>query len=135
MSPFWPSTKRQGEGDRQWKMSGLNDACGLPEKFLLHGVDTIAAALLEIMSLTDGQSTKLMGKTYDLVSAHKFFPVHPLDCEHVRLGVFDVERGEPAVFGTNVLTFGATGSVAGFLRVSNAIRHLGLHSLHIPWLA
>ena len=117
------------------KMSGLNEACGLPEKFLLHGVDTIAAALLEIMSRTDGRTTNLMGKTYDLVSAYKFFPVHPSDREHVRLGVFDVDHRVPAVYGTNVLTFGATGSVAGFLRVSNAIRDLGLRSLKIPWLA
>ena len=36
---------------------------------------------------------------------------------------------------TNVLTFGATGSVAGFLRVSNAIRYLGIRALRVPWLA
>ena len=98
---FGLQQKEKVRGIDNGKMSGLNEACGLPEKFLLHGVDTIAAALLEIISQTDGKPTKLMGKTFDLVSAYKFFPVHPLDREHIRLGVYDVDRHSPAVFGTN----------------------------------
>ncbi|CAL1136347.1 unnamed protein product [Cladocopium goreaui] len=64
---------RQGDKVRvsdNFKQCGLNDSCGLPEKFVLHGVDYIA---------------------------------------------------EPRLFGLNALPFGATGSVAGFLRVSSAL--------------
>ena len=42
--------------------------------------------------------------------------------KHVQLGVVGVDNHEPAAYRTNVLTFGAPGSVAGFLRISDAIR-------------
>ena len=40
---------QQGEKVRvidNFKLCGLNDSCGLPEKFTLHGVDFIAASLI-----------------------------------------------------------------------------------------
>ena len=76
-----------------------------------------------------------MAKTFDLVSAYKHFPIHPEDREHFRIGVLDTDSSEPAVFGSNVLTFGATGSVGGFLRLSNAMWHTGINNLEIPWLS
>ncbi|CAE7589340.1 unnamed protein product [Symbiodinium natans] len=65
------------------KMCGLNLTCGLPERFTLHGVDVIAGALLEALALAEDGGVALRGITYDLVSAYKFYPLHPDDCAKV----------------------------------------------------
>ena len=117
------------------KGCSLNTTVGLCEKYNLDGIDVLAATLLLVMAQASGKPLQLRGKTFDLVSAYKHFPIHPEDREHFRIGVLDTDQSEPAVFGSNVLTFGATGSVGGFLRVSNAIWHTGVHDLEIPWLS
>ena len=116
------------------KGCSLNTTVGLTEKYNLDGIDVLAATLLVVMEKAAGTPLRLRGKTFDLVSAYKHFPIHPEDREHFRIGVLDTDAGEPAVFGSNVLTFGATGSVGSFLRVSNAIWHTGANDLGIPWL-
>ena len=117
------------------KGCSLNATIGLTEKYNLDGIDVSAATLLEVMKQAAGKPLRLRGKTFDLVSAYKHFPIHPEDREHFRIGVLDTDTLEPAVFGSNVLTFGATGSVGGFLRLSNAIWHTGVNDLGIPWLS
>ena len=117
------------------KGCSLNTTVGLCEKYHLDGIDVLAATLLTVMERAAGRKLQLHGKTFDLVSAYKHFPLHPEDREHFRIGVLDTDSLEPAVFGSNVLTFGATGSVGGFLRISNAIWHTGIHDLEIPWLS
>ena len=117
------------------KDCGLNMACGLPEKFTLHGVDVLAAVFLELLNVPKDGLGRLVGKTIDLVSAYKFYPVHPLDRQHLRIGVFDTDNMTPRVYGTNVLPFGATGSVAGFLRISAALWHTGVRDMGLGWCA
>ena len=117
------------------KDCGLNMACGLPEKFTLHGVDVLAAVFLELLNMPKDSLGRLVGKTIDLVSAYKFYPVHPLDRQHLRIGVFDTDNMTPRVYGTNVLPFGATGSVAGFLRISSALWHTGVRDMGLGWCA
>ncbi|CAE7229688.1 unnamed protein product [Symbiodinium sp. CCMP2592] len=117
------------------KDCGLNMACGLPEKFTLHGVDVLAAVFLELLNMPRDRLFKLVGKTIDLVSAYKFYPVHPLDRQHLRIGVFDTDSKRARIYGTNVLPFGATGSVAGFLRVSAAVWHTGVRDMGLGWCA
>ena len=70
-----------------------------------------------------------------MVSAYKFYPLHPYDRARLRIAVKDVESGGVAVYGSNVLVFGATGSVAGFLRVSAAIWKVGHAGGAVPWTA
>ena len=116
---------RQNEKVRvidNFKQCGLNDACGLPEKFTLHGVDYIAASLIRALVLQrEGERVILKGKTFDLKSAYKQFPIHELDRKHLRIALCDPSSGPPKLYGLNSLPFGATGSVAGFLRVSSAL--------------
>ena len=126
---IWSSVLRDG------KASGLNLLCGLIEHFTLHGVDVIAATLICLLKLARERRGRLLGKTYDLVSAYKQFPVHEEDRNVLRTGVMNTDTGDVAVFGSNVLSFGATGSVAGFLRISAALWHAGVQGLAIPWLA
>lgn len=116
---------QQGEKVRvidNFKLCGLNDSCGLPEKFTLHGVDFIAASLIRALVLRDqGHQVCLKGKTFDLKSAYKQYPLHSTDRAHLRIAIRDPDSNEPKLFGLNSLPFGATGSVAGFLRVSSAL--------------
>ena len=111
------------------KGCSLNTTVGLCEKYNLDGIDVLAATLLVVMERAAGSPLQLRGKTFDLVGACKHFPTHPEDRELFRIGVLDTDTSEPAVFGSNVLTFGATGSVGGFLRISNAIWHTGVNDL------
>lgn len=105
-----------------FKQCGLDDACGLPEKFTLHGVDFIAASLIRALVLRDkGLKVCLKGKTFDLKSAYKQSPLHSTDRAHLRITIRGPDSNDPKLFGLNSLPFGATGSVAGFLRVSSAI--------------
>ena len=113
----------------------LNTTVGLCEEYHLDGIDALAATLLVVMERAAGSPLCLRGKTFDLVSAYKHFPIHPDDRQIFRIGVLNTDTAEPAVFGSNVLTFGATGSVGGFLRISNAIWHTGVDDLEIPWLS
>lgn len=115
-----------------FKQCGLNDTCGLPEKYVLHGVDYIAATLIHGMKLHGGCSNfSLLGKTFDLASAYKQYPLHSHDRELVRIALKDTEADVCRVFGLNALPFGATGSVAGFLRISSAIFFILTRGLHI----
>ena len=65
----------------------------------------------------------LQGNTFDLSAAYKQFPIHQDDRKFMRIAVPVPNQKECQVFGSNALPFGATASVAGFLR-STAIFHL-----------
>ena len=116
---------RQGDKVRvidNFKQCGLNDACGLPEKFVLHGVDYIAATLIRALVYGQfGPGLEICGKPFDLKSAYKQYPIHQTDRDHLRIAILDPQTKQPRLFGLNALPFGATGSVAGFLRVSSAL--------------
>ncbi|CAE7426050.1 unnamed protein product [Symbiodinium sp. CCMP2456] len=117
------------------KECGLNLACGLPEKFTLHGVDVLAGVFVELLNRPLARGLRIKGRTIDLVSAYKFYPIHPEDRRHLRIGVFDTDSNVVRLYGTNVLPFGATGSVAGFLRVSAALWHTGVRDMGLGWCA
>ena len=108
-----------------FKQCGLNETCGLPERYVLHGVDYIAATLVRSLALAGSDNgLKLEGKTFDLTSAYKQYPIHSDDRNFVRIALKDPALGQCRVFGVNALPFGATGSVAGFLRVSLSIFYI-----------
>ena len=68
-----------------------------------------------------GLAWRFAEKTFDLKSAYKQYPIHQADRDHLRIAILDPLTKKPRWFGLNALPFGATGSVAGFLRVSSAI--------------
>lgn len=115
-----------------FKQCGLNDTCGLPEKYVLHGVDYIAATLIHGMKIGSGDNKFcLVGKTFDLASAYKQYPLHLEDRQLVRIALKDTDANMCRVFGVNALPFGATGSVAGFLRISSALFYILTKGLRI----
>ena len=115
---------------------GLNLTVGLHEKFKLHSVDFLAAMLGFALKFcpSDGRP-KVRGRTYDLRSAYKQFAVHPDDRAALRMGVNVPGKEQCAIIGFNSLPFGAIGSVAGFLRVSQAVWFLGYFGLGLLWSA
>ena len=115
---------------------GLNMTVGLHEKFKLHSVDFLAALIGCALKLCpDEGRPSLRGRTYDLKSAYKQFAVHPEDRAVLRMGVNVPDRDDFAVIGFNSLPFGAVGSVAGFLRVSQALWFIGYFGLGLLWSA
>lgn len=99
------------------KQCGLNDACGLPEKVILHGIDYIAASLIRALA----QGAELSGLQ---VCGKTFVYIHGLDRRHLRISILDPEPREPRLYGLNALPLGTTGSVAGFLRISAALFYI-----------
>lgn len=95
---------------------------GLHEKFRLHSVDFLAAMMgFALKSCSTGRRPALRGRTYDLRSAYKQFAVHSVDRASLRMGMNVPGSSSCAMIGFNSLAFGAVGSVAGFLRISQAI--------------
>ena len=116
-----------------FKQCGVNGAAGLPEKYVLHSIDAIAATLARALSLGLPDGEKLYGTTFDLVAAYKQYAIHPEDRERVRICVKDVGEGVAKVYKINALPFGASGSVAGFLRISAALACIGQVCLGFWW--
>ena len=108
-----------------FKTSGVNATCGMREKQKLFGLDFLATTLVSAFTIEKGGLRHgLQGKTFDLSAAYKQFPIHQDDRRFIRIAVPVPEQEGCQVFGLNALPFGATGSVAGFLRVSTAVFHL-----------
>ena len=108
-----------------FKTSGVNSTCGSPEKQKLYGLNFLATTLVRALSLKkSGGPHGLCGKTFDLSSAYKQFPLHQFDGDFIRLAAPEPVRKACAIYGVNALPFGATGSVSGFLRVSTALSHI-----------
>ncbi|CAL1164077.1 unnamed protein product [Cladocopium goreaui] len=106
---------------------------GLPEKYVLHSIDAIAATLVRALSVGLPEGETLCGTTFDLVAAYKQYAIHPKDRERVRICVKDVEQGVAKVYKISALPFGASGSVAGFLRISAALACIGQVCLGFWW--
>ena len=108
-----------------FKTSRINATCGMPEKQKLYGLDFLATTLVRSFTIEQGGAKLGMkGKTFDLSSACKQFPIHQDDRRVIRIAVPVPDKPQCQVFGLNALPFGATGSAAGFLRVSAAVFHL-----------
>ena len=130
---------RQGEKQRvidDCSIAGLNFSVGLSEKFQLHTIDQLAAMVSRSLNRCgQSQHPKVYGRTYDLKSAYKQFPVSPEDRDILRLAVQSPDGKGPRYFGVNALPFGAIGSVAGFLRISHSLWFLGMAGLRLFWTA
>ena len=80
---------RQGEKLRLIDdCSGLNFSVGLSERFQLHTMDQLPAMVSRNLNRCDQRRhPKVHGRTYDLKSAYKQFPVSPADRDVLRLAV------------------------------------------------
>ena len=114
---------------------GLNGCVGLREKFRLQSIDQLASMIAHSFNIKCKDHPRMLGRTYDLKSAYKQFPLSAFDRQLLRIAVNSPDRSGPKLMGANVLPFGAVGSVAAFLRVSVAVWYIGLRRLSIYWSA
>ena len=115
-----------------FKTSGVNSTCGMVEKPKLFGLDFLATTIVRLLStFGPGAGAELMGKTFDLSSAYKQYPIHSFDRSFIRIAVPKPGEDSCAIYGLNALPFGASGSVSGFLRVSTAVFHILTMGLHV----
>ena len=76
------------------------------EKFVLHGIDYIAATLIRALVYGQlGPGLEICGKTFDLKSAYKQYPIHQADRDHLRIAILDPLTKKPRLFGLNALPF------------------------------
>ena len=114
-----------------FKTSGVNATCGMTEKQKLFGLAFIATTLVRAFTMGANKQLGIEGKTFDLASAYKQFPLDLEDRSLLRIAVPVPGEKSCRVYGLNSLPFGATGSVAGFLRVSTALFHIMTCGLQI----
>ena len=115
-------------------VGSYNKAYGMKEKLRVHAVDQLAAYHSWICT-THGAivDDEIVGRTYDLRSAHKQFGVSLETRNVVRVVVWDADQKRPCLLGLNALPFGASGSVSAFLRVSVALWFIGTVGLKLCW--
>ena len=115
---------------------GLNHSVGLTDKFQLHSIDQMASMISHSFSvLGGGKHPRIVGRTYDLRSAYKQYPISEKDREVLRIAVNRPGYEKPSFFGVNALPYGAVGSVAGFLRISHSLWFIGAAGLGLCWTA
>ena len=112
-----------------FSICGVNSAFGMTEKLRVDAIDEIVAGISVLLDSHEfgTRSKGLLGRTFDLKSAYKQFGVEKLRIAVQRPG------GGVGYFRVLALLFGATGSVAAFLRISSAIAYVGTKGLSIPW--
>ena len=93
---------------------GLNATVGLREKFRIHNIDQLATMMAHSFDIANGQHPKVVGRTYDLKSAYKQFPICEDARRLLRIAVHEPGKEEPHLMGLDVLPFGAVASVAAF---------------------
>jgi len=112
--------------------SQVNAATGLQDKFVVDSVDEICAIIKTWMQQS-GRGLKLLGKTYDMKKAYRQIAIHGEHLDLAWISVWNPERGEPSFFRMSTMPFGASSSVAAFLRVSQAIKAIGIACACLVW--
>lgn len=117
-----------------FSICGVNSAFGMTEKLRVDAIDEIVAGISVLLDSHEfgTRSKGLLGRTFDLKSAYKQFGMDTAHAERLRIAV-KRPGGGIGYFRVLALPFGATGSVAAFLRVSAAIAYVGTKGLSIPW--
>ena len=104
------------------KQSGVNSAYSSTVKLQLQDVDYAAAMVLGAMrevGLSASDAMDWLGKTFDLSKAYKQLAVLPEHQLHAVVGFS--RRGKWQFYKSISLPFGCTGSVYGFVRISQAL--------------
>ncbi|CAE7403450.1 pol [Symbiodinium sp. CCMP2592] len=114
-----------------------NLSCTCAETIDPHSVNIIVAGILKrCRSLRkSGRDARLLLRTIDLRKAYKQLPLSERALGDAYICVLNPNTGEPELYQSQVLPFGAKPSVQGFCRASGAIWAVGQALLHIHWSA
>ena len=119
-----------------FSIAGVNQTTGMNERLQIFGIDDIAALLAySLDSNGDKHHPRMLGETIDLRSAYKQFGICSADRERIRVATSEPSASELVLLLVNSLPFGATGSVAAFLRVSMFLWYVGMAGLKLAWTA
>ena len=117
-----------------FSIANVNQTAGLHERLKIFGIDDIAALLAySLDAVGNGNHPQLLGKTIDLRSAYKQFGICSSDRARIRVATSEPATKRFILLMVNALPFGATGSVAAFLRISMFIWYIGVVGLKLPW--
>ena len=111
------------------KTSGVNATCGMTQKKSCLVWTSLLQPLLGLLHWV--QTNVWASKGRRLTWLLKQFPLNVEDRSLLRIAVPVPGDKACRVYGLNSLPFGATGSVAGFLRVSTALFHIMTFGLQI----
>ena len=119
-----------------FSIAAVNQTTGLHERLKIFGIDDIAALLAySLGAVGSREHPQLLGKTIDLRSAYKQFGICSEDRERIRVATTEPISRNFILLLVNALPFGATGSVAAFLRVSMFIWFIGVIGMKLAWTA
>ena len=112
------------------KKSCVNEAFSSTVKLQLQDVDYVASMITFVAkeAASRGISLDLKGKTFDLSKAYKQLAVRPDHHKHAIVG-FPID-GDWKFYRSISLPFGCTGSVYGFVRISQALWYVITRLLH-----
>ena len=114
--------------------SQVNGATGLQDKFVVDAVDEICAMIKAWIQRAEPGLT-LVGKTYDTRKAYRQIAVKKAHLDLAWIVVWNPVEQSPALFKMRTMPFGATASVGAFLRLSQAIKSIGIASCGLVWTA
>ena len=114
--------------------SQVNGATGLKDKFVVDAVDEICAMIKAWIQRAEPGLT-LVGKTYDTRKAYRQIAVKKAHLDLAWIVVWNPVEQSPALFKMRTMPFGATASVGAFLRLSQAIKSIGIASCGLVWTA
>ena len=112
--------------------SQVNGATGLQDKFVVDAVDEICA-LIKAWIQRSARGLCLVGKTFDMRKAYRQIDIKGAHLDLAWIAVWNPEAGKPALFRMRTMPFGATASVGAFLRISQAIKAIGIVSCGLVW--
>ena len=112
--------------------SQVNGATGLEEKFHVDSIDEICAMIKTWMQ-RGPKGVKLLGKTYDMEKAYRQIAIREDHLDLAWIAVWDPNKSHPALFRMESMPFGATASVGAFLRLSQAIKCVGISLCGLVW--
>jgi len=112
--------------------SHVNATVGLQEKFMVDAIDKIAGMIKRWMQLSP-VPLKLVGRTFDLRKAYRQIGINSTHLNFAWISVFDPAERRAKLFKMESMPFGATASVAAFLRVSQALKMIGTARASLVW--
>ena len=112
--------------------SGLNSTVGLPERLQVDSIDEVAAMVKSCMQ-EDGSACSLVGRTYDLKRAYRQLGVREDHYKFSWIAVWSTDHKQVKLFRMRGLPFGGTASVAAFLRMSRALKEIGIRGPALAW--
>ena len=117
-----------------FSICGVNSTFGLTEKLRVESIEELTASISVLLADMDRRKARqqILGRTFDMKSAYKQFGLNEEHVEKTKIALKNPDGGI-SFYDVLALPFGATGSVAAFLRISAAIAYVGKVGLRLAW--